>query len=463
MDDATFLAKAGAPRLLDGERFRFSAELLKVTGRNRQLTARVLVLTERSMVDVHVKGGTLKVLHRVPLEDLSGYSVDGQMFIVHVDRRSNATKDFLLVSPNQEAVCGQLAAAYNERVRRQLRRRDWDENGAGARVLSQLSSHKQAHSVASGQRDGVANTQVAPRSDQLVAMVSEFSAYEWTAEACDAYAFEQFNTRRKEDVQEHCQQLQHVKAHAASQLQQSVVEHYRSFIRTSNETAEVDEDLSHLRKQLVALKKTIGTLRESTFDFSVDVGNEGAAHKDSALLPTESSETWGESGQDRLRQCRSLLATVEQFAALKPQQVQRLLGTMETKVFREGEVIIREAEPVDQLVIVEHGECARRTRARGTIIVQRLRRGQCFGNTELLSEKATRHTVVSDATIAAHGGVCKVICFPLPKFDATAEVNLPQAFWYQYSLRAIVDTCGLCADARRSAIWTSQTIWWRIP
>ena len=139
-DSAGILAKARAPQLLNGEHLRYSASLLKVTSRNRQLTPRVLVVTDRTLCDAHLKGDQMRVMHRVQLEHLSGYSQcaepGSQAFAVHIDRRNDATKDFLLSSPTREAVCRQLAAAYAARVRRQLRRRDWDASSAGAKALA---------------------------------------------------------------------------------------------------------------------------------------------------------------------------------------------------------------------------------------------------------------------------------------------------------------------------------------
>ena len=81
----------------EGERLLYSLALLKVTSRNRQLTRRVLVVTDRTLCDLQLKGEKLSVMHRVAgtSERLQHPTVDSQTFILHIDRRKDATKDFL--------------------------------------------------------------------------------------------------------------------------------------------------------------------------------------------------------------------------------------------------------------------------------------------------------------------------------------------------------------------------------
>jgi hypothetical protein len=128
MDEAQLLAKEGAMKLLSGERLRYSTNVLKATRKSR-LVDRVLLVTDRSVCDVQVKGAQLKMLHQVQLRDIKGYSVcpdpGSSAFVIHVDRQNNATKDLLLSSPKRDSICEQLALAFWERVRRQLVRRDW--------------------------------------------------------------------------------------------------------------------------------------------------------------------------------------------------------------------------------------------------------------------------------------------------------------------------------------------------
>lgn len=466
MDQAGILAKAAWPAKSEGERLLYSVGLLKVTGRNRQLTKRVLVVTDRTLCDVQLKGEKLSIMHRVQLEHLRGYStcpaVASRAFIVHIDRRKDATKDFLLLSSARKQAVGAVVAAYADRARRQLRRVDWDDDSAGSQVLIRLAQQQnqqllqkeqlqQEASAGQGAEtskgttpDGLdaADGFIAPRTEVLSARVSEFSSHEWTAEACDSYAREQFTTHRKDQVLEHVQELSHVQAHAASQLQHSVVEHYRTFIRTSNETAEVDEDLSHLRKQLISLRNTISALRETSFDFT----EEGAGEQVDSRQKSERLKTWepsphqlglidGDNGSTRTRdlpaesggagraeRVLSMLmraATPEISATADAHALRQLLATAQVKEYREGETIVREGDAALTFFIVEAGECILQRRARsvsgsGPITLQR---GCCFGANSLREDIVD---VTSDETVTAVSGACRCLQLSSTQFNALA-------------------------------------------
>eukprot|EP01047_Picozoa_sp_COSAG01_P018791 COSAG01_NODE_1026_length_12047_cov_169.108554_4_plen_290_part_00 len=262
---------------------------------------------------------------------------------------------------------------------------------------------------------GASATEQTPRPppEVLSALVKQFAASEWGAEACQAYALEQFNTRRKEDVQTHCTQLEHAQTYAAKQLQKSVVEHYRSFIRTSNDTAEVDEDLSLLRKQLLSLKSTINDLRNSSFDFSTDTLN--------ATLDIQEPLHVGVGAMREQRTC-ALLSGVDPFRLLGVQQLKDLATVVEVKEFSEGAVLLREGERVTSFWIVDSGECVSVGGAAATSEAARFRRGDCFGHTIPLQDNDTAHFANSPTTITAAGGPCTVIVMPLETFNEVAQV-----------------------------------------
>ena len=478
MDQAGILAKAAWPAKSERERLLYSVGLLKVTGRNRQLTKRVLVVTDRTLCDVQLKGEKLSIMHRVQLEHLRGYStcpaVGSRTFVLHIDRRKDATKDFLLLSSARKQVVGAVVAAYADRARRQLRRVDWDDDSAGSQVLNRLEQQQNHHllqreqlqqeaSAGQGAEKSKSTTPegldaadgfIAPRTEVLSAKVSEFSSHEWTAEACDSYAREQFTTHRKDKVLEHVQELSHVKAHAASQLQHSVVEHYRTFIRTSNETAEVDEDLSHLRKQLISLRNTISALRETSFDFT----EEGAGEQDDSRQKSERLQTWEPSshqlgpidgnngstptrdvagepggagrGAERVLSMLMRAATPEMFAAADAHTLRQLLAAAQVKEYREGETVVREGDAALTFFIVEAGECILQRRARsvsgsGPIALQR---GCCFGANSLREDIVD---VTSDETVTAVSGACRCLQLSCAQFNALAvrPRNLAVACW----------------------------------
>ena len=471
VDGAGILAKAAWPAKSDGERLRYSVALLKVTGRNRQLSDRVLVVTDRTLCDVQLKGEKLSVMHRVQLEHLRGYSScpasGSEAFVVHIDRRNDPTKDFLMASAARDHALAAVVAAYADRARRQLRRFEWDAASAGGQALARLEQQQQqqlqpppqqqsqqpqeqeqrqqdaAEPAGAGAEDlDATDGFIAPRAELLSAKVSEFSASEWTPDACESYVREQFNTRRKEEVMEHVQELSHVKAHAASQLQQSVVEHYRTFIRTSNETAEVDEDLSHLRKQLISLKTTITALRETSFDFTEegsaeDLGPE-APERQQQLAPvaaqpgslregddkTHVAALPADAGAARVDRVLSMLmrAAPEPSAIIDAPTLKQLLTATQAREYREGETIVREGDAAQTFFMVDEGECIMQRRVSsggggGSNRTTTLQRGCCFGANAL---RADGTDATSDETVTAVGGVCRCLQLTSTQFSTLA-------------------------------------------
>ena len=375
------------------------------------------------MMDVQIRGEAIKVMHRVPLDDLSGYSAgtgttDGA-FIIHIDRRNNATRDFLLVSPQHELVCAQVATAYHERVRRQLRRLDWDPTTPSAKILITLLSQTlpvgtQPHRC----QDDQASPRKTPHpsSQKLALLVSEFSAYEWTVESCDSYVHEQFEGRRKEDVRMHRGDLAHAKAQAALRLQQSVVQHYRSFIRTSNEAAEVDEDLSLLRKQLMRLGYTIASLTETSFSCPDVASDDGVASDVSRI---QSSELRAGSVSVAREQRILALLTTGGPCTLGVRHLRHLVkSAMGTQHLHDSEVIVRQGELVSLLTMIETGECPHQTRVKGSAPIKRLSKGHCLGHTQLMASDANHMNSI--ATVAAVGGPCTVLSFSRANNDAAA-------------------------------------------
>ena len=499
-DGAGILAKAAWPAKADGERLRYSVALLKVTSRNRQLTPRVLVLTDRTLCDVQLKGEKLSVLHRVQLEHLSGYSAcsdpGSAAFAVHIDDRNDKTKDFLLSSPQRAQALAAVLAAYADRARRQLRRRAWDAGSAGAQALDRLGAQqqqaqqrqqrlqqlqqkqKQQQQASQGEdsqcgavADGLgaaADAFVVPRTELLSAKVSEFSASEWTAEACEAYAREQFNTRGKDDVLEYVQELSHVKAHAASQLQHSVVEHYRTFIRTSNETAEVDEDLSHLRKQLIALKTTITALRETSFDFAEETTDteESGEHRSEQLLQqprpaqpqADATAPSTEDGAARVDRVLSLLARAAPSGGLDAPTLRQLLAAMQPREYREGETIVREGDAAQTFFVVDDGECFMQRRSNSSAAdTVTLQRGCCFGANALQVDGADS---VSEETVTPVGGGCQCLQLTSMQFsELAAAVAQPASALSDETEETLIELDVLVAERKlRRAVESVEEI-----
>ncbi|MFN7926970.1 MAG: peptidase domain-containing ABC transporter [Blastocatellia bacterium] len=96
---------------------------------------------------------------------------------------------------------------------------------------------------------------------------------------------------------------------------------------------------------------------------------------------------------------RNFLKLSQLFAPLTPAEIRGLLGLLQTKSHQANDVILREGAPAEALYLLRRGSVRLVQESQGNKIVGRLRTGESFGLTPLLTGQTNATTVIADEAV----------------------------------------------------------------
>ena len=96
---------------------------------------------------------------------------------------------------------------------------------------------------------------------------------------------------------------------------------------------------------------------------------------------------------------RNFLKLSQLFAPLSPTEIRGLLSLLQTRSYAANDVILREGKEADALYLLRQGSVRLVQESQGNKIVGRLRTGESFGLTPLLTGQANAATVMADEKV----------------------------------------------------------------
>ena len=96
---------------------------------------------------------------------------------------------------------------------------------------------------------------------------------------------------------------------------------------------------------------------------------------------------------------RNFLKLSQLFAPLTPAEIRGLLGLLQTRSYAANDVIVREGAPADALYLLRQGSVRLVQESNGNKIAGRLRTGESFGLTPLLTGQPSAATVIADEPV----------------------------------------------------------------